>query len=128
MNICYENEGLPSFGVGNQGFRRSIVSPGNPVAADSCHYPNPGQAGKMVAPYIPNVKNPEEAKNFNVNHRKEQLVQREKKDYQVPRSFCTRAESSSEQLEFFRAVQIYLPRTTGYSCFGPCRPQSSVMQ
>jgi serine/threonine protein kinase len=41
------------------------------------------QAGKMVAPYIPNVKNPEEAKNFNVNHRKEQLVQREKKDYQV---------------------------------------------
>ena len=82
----------------------------------------------MVAPYIPNVKNPEEAKNFNVNHRKENLVPREKKDYQVPRSFCTRAESSSEQLEFFRAVQIYLPRTTGYSCFGPCRPQSSVMQ
>jgi cGMP-dependent protein kinase len=37
--------------------------------------------GQMTAPYIPTVKDPEEAKNFNVVHRKQEMQPREKKEY-----------------------------------------------
>jgi hypothetical protein len=39
--------------------------------------------GNMTAPYIPTVKDPEEAKNFNVVHRKQEMQPREKKEYKL---------------------------------------------
>jgi cGMP-dependent protein kinase len=41
------------------------------------------RSGDMTAPYIPTVKDPEEAKNFNFVHRNQEMQPREKKTYKI---------------------------------------------